>query len=180
MNSNYQASIHWLTLAALSVAPGLPIAAASTMEAELAGLWEARRFFGPKESGPLLIRKAADRFVAEIAGNRVEVSIEDGILAFVLPSGAKFDGELEQGGNIRGHWLQPRSNLDGNIFGTPVLLRPHDDGWHGEISPQPDTATFYLLLTSGDEGLGAELINPDRNLGVFAGLTRLVRDGDAI
>jgi len=180
MSTTYQACIRWLTLAALSVAPGLPIAAASTTESDLAGLWEARRILGPEESGPLLIRKAADRLVAEIGGNRAEVSIEEGALAFALPSGAQFNGELEEGGNIRGHWLQPRSKLDGNVFGTPVLLRPHDDGWHGEISPQPDTATFYLLLTPGDDELGAELINPDRNLGVFAGLTRLVRDRDSI
>ena len=180
MNSTYIVCIRWLALTGLSMALATPIVLASTMEAELAGLWEARRILGPAEAGPLLIRKAGNGLVAEIAGNRAEVSHEGDIVAFDLASGARFDGEMEGGGNIRGHWLQPRSKLDGNVFGTPVLLRPQADGWYGEISPQPDTATFYLLLTPGENELGAELINPDRNLGVFAGLTRLALDGNAI
>ena len=36
------------------------------------------------------------------------------------------------------------------------------------------------MLTPLDGELRAELINPDRNLGVFAGLTRLVLDGNSI
>jgi len=180
MNSTYQACIRWLALTGLSVVLGTPIAAASTSAADLAGLWESRRILGPTESGPLLIRNTGNRLVAEIGGDRAGVSLKDGIVAFTLTSGARFDGEIEEGGNIRGHWLQPRSRLDGNVFATPALLHPHVNGWYGEIRPQPDTATFYLLLTPDDGKLGAELINPDRNLGVFAGLTRLVLDGDSI
>ena len=180
MNSNIQVLIRWLLTAGLSVlfsaAPGLAFAA----DSDLAGLWESRRILGPTDSGPLLIRRSGNRLQAEIGAHQVEVSIDDDIVAFVLPDGAGFEGEMEESGNIRGHWLQPRSKLDGNVFATPVLLRPRPDGWSGELVPQPDTGTFYLLLTPGDGGLTAELINPERNLGIFQNLTRLARDGDAL
>jgi CubicO group peptidase (beta-lactamase class C family) len=87
---------------------------------------------------------------------------------------------LEEEGHISGHWLQPRSKLDGNVFATPVRLQSRPDGWEGVISPQPDTGTFYLLLTEEGKELTAELINPERNLGVFQNLTRVERDGDAL
>ncbi len=131
MNSTYHECIRWLALTGLSIAVGTPIAVAIASEADLAGLWEARRILGPEESGPLLIRNMGDRFVAEIGGDRAAVSFEESLVAFTIPSGARFDGEMEEGGNIRGHWLQPRSKLDGNEFGTPVLLRPRVDGWYG-------------------------------------------------
>jgi CubicO group peptidase (beta-lactamase class C family) len=149
-------------------------------ESNLSGLWEARRIFGPEVSGPLLVRRSGADLLAEIGGHQVEVSFDEGGVAFALPNGARFEGALEEGGDIRGHWLQPRSRLDGNVFATPVLLRPRADGWSGEVTPQPDTGTFYLLLSTVDGEMTAEFINPERNLGIFQNLTRMVRDGDSL
>ncbi len=180
MNSNFQVLTRWVPIAGLSVMFSFVPALVSADESDLAGLWEARRILGPEVSGPLLIRKSGKRLLAEIGGHRVDVSIDDRIVSFALPDGARFEGEMEEGGDIRGHWLQPRSRLDGNVFATPVQLRPRADGWYGEIVPQPDTGTFYLLLTPEGGELTAELINPERNLGIFQNLTRLVRDGDSL
>jgi len=180
MNSNFHVLTRWLLIAGLSVMFSFVPALASADESDLAGLWEARRILGPEVSGPLLIRRSGSNLLAEIGRHRVEASVDDNVIAFALPDGARFEGEMEEGGDIRGHWLQPGSKLDSNVFGSPVLLRPRVAGWSGEVVPQPDTGTFYLLLTPEDGELTAELINPERNLGVFQNLTRLVRDGDSL
>lgn len=169
-----------LLIAGFTIALVLVPTAVTAAEPELVGLWESRRIFGPADSGRLLIRKSGSRVFAEIGGHLAELSIAGKSVAFSLPNGARFEGVLEAEGHISGHWLQPRSKLDGNVFATPVRLRPRPDGWEGVISPQPDTGTFYLLLTEERKELIAELINPERNLGVFQNLTRVERDGDSL
>ena len=150
MNSNFQVLTRRLLIAGLSVMFSFVPALVSADESDLAGLWEARRVLGPEVSGPLLIHGSGSNLLAEIGGHRVAASVDENVIAFELPDGARFEGEMEDGGNIRGHWLQPRSKLDSNVFGSPVLLRPRADGWSGEVVPQPDTGTFYLLLTPED------------------------------
>jgi len=129
----------------LSLVAGLPLSA-DTIDTDLIGVWESQRIFGPVVSGPILIRKSGDGLLAEIGGHRLDVIAGDSNLSFALPDGSRFEGELETSRNIRGNWLQPRSKLDGNVFATPVRLRLVVDGWSGEVAPQPDTGTFYLLL----------------------------------
>jgi len=163
----------------LSLVAGLPLSA-DTIDTDLIGVWESQRIFGPVVSGPILIRKSGDGLLAEIGGHRLDVIAGDSNLSFALPDGSRFEGELETSRNIRGNWLQPRSKLDGNVFATPVRLRLVVDGWYGEVAPQPDTGTFYLLLAEEDGKLQAEMINPERNLGVFDQLSSVVLDGDSI
>ena len=152
----------------------------SETEADLSGVWEARRIFAPADIGPMLILKSGDGLVAEFAGSRPEVTTEGDLLTFSLASGGRFEGEMEENGDMRGHWLQPRSKLDGNVFATPVLLQQQSGFWRGDVVQQPDTGTFYLLLRRDEEILTAELINPERNLGIFQNLTRMERDGDSL
>ena len=155
-------------------------ATADTTETNLAGLWQSHQIFGPVNSGPILIRKSGNHLLAEIGGQRIAVRGDDNDVEFALSDGSRFEGEIESNGNIRGSWLQPRSRLDGNMFATPVRLLPHADGWYGVVTPQPDTGTFYLLLTAKDTRLTAEMINPERNLGVFNQLSEVVREGDSV
>jgi CubicO group peptidase (beta-lactamase class C family) len=155
-------------------------ATADSGETDLAGLWQSQRIFGPVISGPLLIRKSGNHRSAEISGQQVAVRGDENEVKFALPDDSRFEGEIESNGNIRGSWLQPRSKLDGNMFATPVRLLPHADGWYGVVTPQPDTGTFYLMLMAKDIRLTAELINPERNLGVFNQLSELVREGDSV
>lgn len=147
---------------------------------DLAGLWQAQRNFGPAISGPLRIQKLDGQLVAEMGGHRVEVLKEASRVSFTLLDGSHFTGEIESDGNIRGNWLQPPSKLDGNVFASPVRLVSGNDGWQGMVTPQPDTGTFYLLLTAQDTGLTAEMINPDRNLGVFNKLSRVILNGNSV
>jgi CubicO group peptidase (beta-lactamase class C family) len=155
-------------------------ATADLGEPDLAGLWYAQRIFGPVVSGPLLIRKSGEQLLADIGGQRVVVHRNGNALQFTLSPDVRFDGEVEADGSIRGSWMQPPGKLDGNSFATPVRLLPHVNDWYGVVTPQADTATFYLLLAASDGGLAAELINPERNLGVFYELTELVMTGNTV
>ena len=149
-------------------------------ESGLAGLWEARRNFGPAVSGPLHIRKLGTGLFAEIAGQRIPVTTDEGRMRFSLADGSAFNGHIDATGNITGHWTQVRSKLDGNIFSTPVDLAKSNEGWWGQILPQADTGNFFLMLRQTGTGLAADIVNPERNLGIFLGLTRLEQNGDDI
>lgn len=148
-------------------------------EPGLVGLWEAERRFGPTIDGPLMIRPAGDDLIAEIAGHRAVVDRDGNTITFEI-AGGRFRGVVEQSGDIRGYWLQEPSRFDGNVFATPLRLASVSRGWQGNVVPQPDTGTFYLLLAESREQISAQLINPERNVGVFSDLTHLVKDGNAI
>ena len=141
-----------MLMACLIVAPG-DSAAADTNEPDLAGLWESRRYLGPELQGPIVLREIGDRVLAEIGGYRIEVTTRGRSVGFSAPDGSRFEGVREANGDILGHWVQPRSRLDGNVFATPLLLRRQPAGWRGEIRPQPDTGTFYLMLHRQGNGL---------------------------
>jgi len=147
---------------------------------ELAGLWASHMIHGPARSGRLLVRQSDGHYVAEIGDFRGRARIDGGRVTFSLPDGSRFDGRIGQDGDIRGHWIQPPSRLDGNVFATPVHLRAESGRWRGDVVPQPDTVTLFLLIGDSGGELTATLINPERNLGVFQDLTRVVRDGNAI
>jgi len=166
--------VGWVVLAAL-----LP-ACVNADGDELAGLWASHMIHGPARSGGLLVWQSDGHYVAEIGDFRGRARIDDNQITFALPDGSRFDGRIGEDGDIRGHWLQPPSRLDGNVFATPVHLRAESGRWQGDIEPQPDTTTLFLLIDDSGGELTAQLINPDRNLGVFQDLTRVVRDGNAI
>ena len=165
--------ILWVTLAGL-----FPVGAGA--DDKLAGVWASHVIHGPARYGRLVVWKSDARYIAQIADFRGSARADDGTITFSLPDGSRFDGRVSADGDIRGHWLQPPSKLDGNVFATPVHLRAESGRWQGEIVPQPDTVTLFLLIEADGDGLTAELINPDRNLGVFQDLTRVVRQGNDI
>ena len=77
-----------------------PPAATATpaREGDLAGLWQARRRFGPDAIGPLLIRRTGDGYRAEMAGRTVPVRVEGNLLTFELPGDrGAFRGRIEGG-----------------------------------------------------------------------------------
>jgi hypothetical protein len=84
---------------------------------ELAGLWEAKRRFGPDIRGTLLIKRSGGGWSAEIAGRFAPVKLDGDSISFELPDGkGKFLGRFEaRRTKIVGHWIQP-ATVDG---GTP-------------------------------------------------------------
>lgn len=143
----------------------------------LVGLWAAYKRFGPEISGPLRINAALKR--AEIGAYAVDVTRQDASIRFELPDErGSFIGYLD-GDAITGHWIQPPPMQIGQNMASPVTLRQLSGGvWQGSVSPRPSEYTFYLPVSLGEDGeLNTYLRNPDRNLGLFANLKRIERDG---
>src|SRR5215468_12144507 len=90
----------------------------------LAGLWEAKRRFGPDARGAIVLRREGAAWTADFIGRVTPVREERGLLTFSIPEGS-FRAVIEKDG-IHGHWTQP------NRLATPVHLQP--DGaqrWRG-------------------------------------------------
>jgi len=151
---------------------------------ELAGLWRARQWFGPYARGPLILERTPGGWSADFVGQRFPVQSSGAELSFELADHqGSFRGRWQQEeGVIAGHWISPRSPVNGTQYATPVTLKL--DGanrWRGDIAPRDDTFTLYLMMQSNPDGtLGAFLRNPERNIGVFFDVDHLARDGKAI
>jgi CubicO group peptidase (beta-lactamase class C family) len=158
--------------------------AAAPAAEELAGLWAAKRRFGPDARGALLIRRTGASHTAEMMGRLVPVRRETGELSFELPDGqGAFRGRFEDDGRrIRGHWVRPGTLVNGDRSLSPVLLETDGaDRWRGLVAPSEDDFTFYLLAQSRPDGsLGVVLRNPERDFGTQIGARRMVREGNAL
>lgn len=157
---------------------------------ELAGLWKAKKRFGPDARGTLVLQRSGSRYTADMVGRIVPVSTANGELAFTLPDNeGTFRGKLDGKGVgvISGHWLRPGTAVNNGQNGAPVsaslvVLKPDGPNrWRGNVDPLEDTFTLYLLLQPRPDGsLGALLRNPERDLGTQRGVERLTRDGNAL
>jgi CubicO group peptidase (beta-lactamase class C family) len=151
---------------------------------ELAGLWEAKRHFGPEVRGTLAVEQGAGAWRAEIAGRSAPVKVADDLITFELGDGkGSFRGRLAARRTaIIGHWTQPATIAGGTRYASPVVLTPAGrDLWRGEIRPLDDEMMLYLMVQVRDDGsAGASLRNPERNAGRFLGVDRVERTGSAI
>ena len=170
----------WLSCASLLVAAAAAAKPAAT--ADLEGLWAAHARYGPDVRGKLMILKRGDGIVADMAGFSVPVNQQGTKLSFDLPDGkGSFRGE-HIGGEIEGHWIQPVTVEGGTRYATPLVLHPDEDGrWMGHVLPRADHMTYYLPVTRGaDGGYSTYLRNPERNQGVFLGVSRIDKEGDTV
>jgi CubicO group peptidase (beta-lactamase class C family) len=150
---------------------------------ELAGLWKASRWFGPRVRGTLAIERSGKTWLTDIAGRVVRVPVADQTLSFELPDGeGRFRGKLQPGGEIAGTWVPPRALGMADTYASPVRLAPDGPNrWSGQVVPFEDTFTFYLLLQERPDGsFRALLRNVDRDIGAQFGVERLTREGNAV
>ena len=175
----------------LLVAVSLPLPGQSTGSAsELAGLWKAKKRFGPDARGTLVLQQIGSSWTADMAGRLVPVGTANGELTFTLPNnGGTFRGKRgvapDGKGVIRGHWLRPGTQVYWRatpVGASPVVLQPDGPNrWRGNVDPLEDTFTFYLLLQpQADGSLRAVLRNPERDMGTQQGVQRLTRNGNAL
>ncbi|HEV8237961.1 MAG TPA: serine hydrolase [Thermoanaerobaculia bacterium] len=151
--------------------------------AQLGGLWVAKRRFGPDARGPLLVRRVAGSYVAEIVGRVVPIRSQPPEVSFELPNDqGAFRGRFDGTERIRGHWIRPATRLNWSRSASPVLLEADGpDRWRGVVAPAEDEFTLFLLARSRPDGsLDVVMRNPDRDLGTQLGAERLVRDGDNV
>jgi CubicO group peptidase (beta-lactamase class C family) len=173
--------------AALSIALTLLSVTASYGAEDLAGLWTAKKRFGPDAYGTVVLQRSGRKYTADMEGRILPVTAADGALAFALPDGrGKFRGKLDGKGRIAGHWYRPGTELnivrDVPVGASPVVLNPDGPNrWRGEVDPVNDTFTFHLLLQPQPDGsFHALLRNPEFDLGTQQGVDRLARDGNAL
>jgi CubicO group peptidase (beta-lactamase class C family) len=171
----------------LFVTASLPLLAQTTGSPnELAGLWKAKKRFGPDARGTLVLQRSGANWTADMAGRIVPVGSANGELTFSLPdNGGTFRGKLEDKGAIRGHWYRPGTPLYWKatpVGASPVVLKADGPNrWRGSVDPIEETFTFYLLLQPQPDGsFSALLRNPERDIGTQQGVERLTRAGNAL
>jgi CubicO group peptidase (beta-lactamase class C family) len=154
---------------------------------DLAGLWKAKKRFGPDARGTLVLQRSGGAWSADFAGRILPVARANGELTVTFPNDGTFRGKLDGNGAVRGHWFRPGTPVNGGGRTTPVsasrvVLKP--DGlnrWRGNVDPGEDAFTFYLLLQpQADGAFHALLRNPEFDLGTQQGVERLTRDGNAV
>ncbi len=129
-----------------------------------------------------MILRRGGGLVADIAGFSVPVKQRGQKLSFELPdSKGSFRGE-QVGGQIDGQWIQAATVEGGARYATPLLLRADGrDRWTGEVAPRDDYMTYYLPVTRAADGrYAAYLRNPERNQGVFLGVSRIEQEGETV
>ena len=184
--------------AALLALPAIAGDSPNVTAGDFAGLWEARRYFGPEVRGELVLTREGDVWTAEIGAHRVRATVEGCWISFVVPgdrgsfrgcleagdleAGGLETGGLETGGPVVGHWTQPRTAHAGLEAASPVVLeRVGRHRWVGEVEPFEDGFSFYLPISAADDGTArAFLRNPERNLGIFARAERIEIEGDEL
>jgi CubicO group peptidase (beta-lactamase class C family) len=172
-------SARWIASATLAIVASVAAEPAAT---DLEGLWVAHALKEPDVSGRLMILRSGDGLVADIAGFAVPVRQQGTKLGFDLPDGkGSFRGE-HVAGDIDGHWFQSATAESGARYATPLVLRADGDRrWTGTVKPRADRMTYYLPVTRGANGrYPAYLRNPERNQGVFLGVSRIEQVGDTV
>lgn len=154
------------------------LAMVSAADAELLGLWEAKRLLGPDVKGELVLVEGEGGHTAQIAGYSAPVTSRGGQYTFTLPDAkGSFRGKAA-GERIEGFWIQPGSGL---FHATPVTLRRERGHWRGTVTPLQESFTLYLpVKESADGRLAAYLRNPERNQGIFWPVKWLERDGERV
>jgi len=172
-----------IALLALGAASVTADAAAQTTQPDsLQGLWVASERYGPDIRGQLMILPRDGGLMADIAGFAVPVRQTGNLLSFELPDGLGSFRGLRIGGEITGQWIQAPAVTSAAPYATPVrLTRDRRGRWLGEVKPLNDRMTYYLPVTRGAHGrFSTYLRNPERNQGLFLGVSRIEREGDTI
>ena len=141
----------------------------------LAGLWEAKKRFGPDARGTIVLQREGTTWSADFIGRTIPVREERSLLTFAMPEGS-FRARVE-GQGIQGHWTQARTTGMSPTV-TPVRLAAEGaQRWRGEIEPVDETFTFYLMIGPNGE---AFLRNPERNAAIFWKVSRLAQAGHTV
>ena len=156
----------------LAIIAACLLLADSAAAAELDGLWQAKRRYGPDIRGTLLVTQTGDAWQAEIAGRRTPVEVNGDAVSFKIMDGKEgaFRGTFAKSrAKIVGHWISEVRVENGLNFASPVTLtQATPNQWRGSVIPAEDAFTFYLKVEAKADGTtGAILRNPERNLGWF-------------
>jgi CubicO group peptidase (beta-lactamase class C family) len=153
----------------LALAAGLvvaPSALAGQGGDSLLGAWFSETTYRPVLHGELTLARQGGGWRASLAGAEATFAAAGDSLRFAFPdSGGGFRGAME-GDSIRGFWLRPAREIDGQAFASPLVLRRAGEGvWRGTVQPLDDRFTLQLHVFRDSAGtLLAAFRNPQRNL----------------
>jgi CubicO group peptidase (beta-lactamase class C family) len=166
----------------LLIAAAAPMPARAAAAPDLQGLWVAQERYGPDVRGKLRVYPRNGTIVADIAGYVVPVQQQGNWLSFELPDGKGSFRGLRTGTQIDGQWIQAQTIEAGARYATPIVLRSDGLGrWSGAVVPRDDHMTYYLPVTRAADGrYSTYLRNPERNQGLFVGVSRIEQDGTAV
>ncbi|HEX6661371.1 MAG TPA: serine hydrolase domain-containing protein [Sphingomicrobium sp.] len=172
----------WMFVSIALVPTATAIAQTTAKSPSLEGLWYAEARYGPDVRGTLMILPRGGALVADIAGFTVPVKKQGKSLSFELPDGKGSFRGTQSGTTIEGQWIQGMTTSSGTRFATPVVLRSAGAGsWRGQVVPEDDHMTFYLPIARAADGrYSTYLRNPERNNGIFLGVSRIEQDRDVV
>lgn len=165
------------------LASPIVLAADAAATPDLAGLWQAKRRFGPDLHGPISIVRSGSDWRAEIDGRTAGCNPGAGGIACDF---GKDRGLLHFTIDARqaiayAWWVQPPSIFGGHE--TPVPLNKFSATvWRGTVTPLDNRVTLYLPLAATPiaGSYATYLRNPERNVGVFLNVSRLALAGDTV
>jgi CubicO group peptidase (beta-lactamase class C family) len=158
----------------------LALAADAKASADLTGLWQAKRRFGPDLRGPISITRSGSDWRAEIDGRTADGHASAGSVTCDF---GKNRGRVQLTVDSRqfiayAWWIQPPGDV-----ATPIPLRVFSaTEWRGSVTPLEARVTLYLPLaaTPVSGSYATFLRNPERNVGVFLNVSRLALDGATV
>ena len=139
--------------------------------ADLEGLWQAKKRFGPDVTGELTLDRRTGGWRASIAGRTAIVRLSGDTASFTVANVGRYVGRIVPNKRtIVGIWTQDSPNV-----ATPLTLTACGaDCYRGNVGGLVDELTFFLKVTRRPDGsLGAFLRNPERNFGTIN--TRVAR-----
>ena len=159
---------------------GICLPACAQESTSLEGLWKAHKRFDTYMEGPLVLD--FETGTAEMGGHRAEMEREGERFSVTFPDAiGSFHGRWVDD-EIRTHWRQPAPKQLGMPMANPVKFsRLGDHHWMGVVVPMPSQFTFFLPIEPGDDGIMRTFLrNPERNLGVFAQVTHVEKEGERL
>ena len=153
----------------LALAAGMvlaPSGLAGQPDHPLLGGWVSETSVEPALQGELTVARQGGGWRVALAGAEASFAAAGDSVRFAFPDGGGgFRGAVE-GDSIRGFWVQPVRDVDGQPFASPLVLRRAGDGvWRGTVRPLEDRFTLHLYVFYDDQGtLTAAFRNPQRNL----------------
>jgi beta-lactamase family protein len=174
-----------LVAALLAVVTSLasPARSQSPPDASILGLWGSERTFAQAIAGPVTIVRSGSTLRAFAAGFEADASRAGNDVVFRFPGGR---GELRARqpatDRVNAMWTQPATETSGTRYASPARLRSIGPGtWRGTITPKGDRLEIYLLVARMPDGtLAGFFRDPLANIGIFARITGIEQQGDAI
>jgi CubicO group peptidase (beta-lactamase class C family) len=129
------------------------------------GGWVSETVFETALHGELTLARQGGGWRATLAGAEAAFGAAGDSVRFAFSEGRGGFRGVAEGDSIRGFWLRPRRESDGQPFASPLVLRRAGAGaWRGTVQPLEDRFTLHLyIFYDAEHRLLAAFRNPQFN-----------------